>query len=157
MALWDWFKSPERKPTFPVGGYKLNMTLPDGPPLREFSKADYEALGAIDFVGGKIYHAPAVEFVGRQWKASLGAVHSKLYKIALFVETHDKTQAGEAAFAALTFCNNQLGKPTQQQTGLFMWDTTDGNVILQTVPALDGFAVNFFLTASSVREFQRRV
>ena len=52
----------------------------------------------------------------------------------------------------LAFCNEQLGKPAERRTGLFAWDTTDGNVILQTAEARDGFAVNLFLTARSVRE-----
>jgi len=156
MGLWDWlFTTQERKPSFPIGGYTLNMTLPDAPPLREFSPAEYQALGTIEFVGGKIYHAPNVEFVGRRWKVNLGSVHGKLYKIALFLQLAHKPQASEAAYAAMTFCNEQLGKPTQQQTGLFVWDTTDGNVIVQTAAVLDEFAVNLFLTASSVRDFER--
>ena len=145
----------ESKPSFPVGGYSLNMILKDGPPLREFSPADYKALGAIEYVGQKIFHAPTVEFVGRPWNLSLGAVQSRLYKIALSLQLGDKNEADEAAFGALTFCNERLGKPAEQHTGLFLWKTTDGNVVLQTAEARDGFAVNLFLTASSVREFRR--
>ena len=150
-----WFKKkPEPRPSFPIGGYSLNMTLREGAPLRELSPAEYEVMGR-QFVGETIYHAPAVEFVGKQWKLTLGAVRGRLYKIAPFLELRNKNEANEAAFAALAFCNEQLGKPAEQRSGLFAWDTTDGNVILQTAEARDGFAVNLFLTARSVREFQR--
>jgi hypothetical protein len=159
MGMVDWlFKKPERKPCFPIGRYVLNMMLPDGPPLREFSAADYQAFGAIEFVGQKIYYAPDIEFLGRWWKVNLGVVQGRLFKIALYLELDlwNKTQANEAAFGALTFCIDQLGRPAEQQTGLFRWDTSDGNVILQTGEAMDGFAVNLFLTSRSVREFQRK-
>lgn len=150
-----WFKkNPEPRPSFPIGGYTLNMMLREGPPLRELSPAEYEVMGRR-FVAERIYHAPEVEFVGRPWNLTLGAVQGRLYTIAPFLELRDKTEANEAAFGALTFCNEQLGKPAEQRTGLFEWDTTDGNVILQNAEAKDGFAVNLFLTARSVREFQR--
>jgi len=89
-------------------------------PLHEFSSSEYEDMGR-QFVGEKIYHAPKIEFVGRPWNLTLGAVQGKLYKIAPFLELKDKTEASEAAFRALTFCNEQLGKPAEQRTGLFVW------------------------------------
>lgn len=150
-----WFKKkPELKPSFPIGGYTLNMILKDGHLLREFSPAEYKVMGK-QFVGEKIYHAPEVEFVSRLWNLDLGVVQGRLYKIVPFLELRNKTEANEVAFGALTFCNEQLGKPTKQRTGFFVWNMTDGNVILQTAEAKDGFAVNLFLTARSVREFQQ--
>ncbi len=59
------------------------------------------------------------------------------------------------AMKALRFCTEQLGKPAKQQTGLFIWDTTDGNVILQTAETSEGLAVNLFLTSRSVQKFER--
>ncbi len=149
-----WFKKTKPRPSFPIGAYTLDMMLREGPPLREFSPAEYEVMGR-QFVGEKIFHASEVEFLGRRWSLTLGSVQGKLYKIAPFLELRHKTESNEAAFGALTFCNEQLGKPAKQRTGLFIWDTTDGNVILQTSEAKDGFAVNLFLTAHSAREFQR--
>ena len=150
-----WFKKKLKpRASFPIGGYALDMMLSEMSQLHEFSPSEYEVMGS-QFVGEKIYHAPKVEFVGRPWNLTLGAVQGKLYKIAPFLELKDKTEASDAAFRALTFCNEQLGKPAEQRTGLFVWDTTDGNVILQTDEARNGFAVNLFLTARSAREFQR--
>jgi hypothetical protein len=156
MGFLDWlFKKGETNTSFAVGVYSLNMTLTDGLPLREYSPTDYQALGAIEFVGQKIYHAPTVLFVGRPWNLSLGTVQGRLFKIALDRQLKDKNDANQTAIAVLAYCNEQVGQPVQQRTGLFVWATADGNVILQTAEAKDGFAVNLFLTASSVREFQR--
>jgi hypothetical protein len=106
-------------------------------------------------LGKKSITRRIIEFIDKRWKLNLGAVNAKLYKIAPFLELRNKNDANDAAFGALTFCRDQLGKPAQQQTGLFIWDTTDGNVILQTAEAQDGFAVNLFLTANSTRDFER--
>jgi hypothetical protein len=150
-----WFKKkPERKPSFPVGGYVLNMMLQDTSGLREFSQTEYEVMRR-QFVGEKIWHAAEVDFIhrARPWNLWLGTVEDRLYKIAPFFETWEKNEANEAASDALTFCNQHLGEPAEQRTGLFTWDTTDGNVILQTAETREGFAVNLFLTAGTVREF----
>ena len=150
-----WFKkTPDPKPSFPIGSYTLNMMLAEGPPFREFSPGEYEVMGR-QFVGENIYHAPDVEFVGKPWNLTLGIVQGRLYKIAPFLELGDKTEANEVAFRALTFCTERLGKPAEQRTGFFVWDTTDGNVILQTAECKDGFAVNLFLTARCASEFTR--
>lgn len=152
-----WFKNkPEPRPSFSVGGYTLDMVLIDGYPFCELSPAEYETIGR-QFVGERIYNAPEIEFVGKRWNITLGTVHGRLYKIASFLELEDKNEANEASSGALTFCNEHLGKPTEQRTGLFVWDTTDGNVILQTAEAKDWFAVNLFLTSRSVRAFQSLV
>jgi hypothetical protein len=77
-----WFKKkPEPKPSFPVGGYALNMMLKEGPPLREVSPAEYEVMPR-QFVGERIYHAPPIQFIGKPWNLTLGAVQGRLYKIA---------------------------------------------------------------------------
>ena len=150
-----WFKKkPKPRPSFPIGSYALDMVLREESPLREFSPAEYEVMGR-QFVGEKIFNAPDVELVGRLWHLTLGAVQGRLYKIAPFLELRNKNEANDAAISSLTFCNEQLGKPTEQRTGLFVWDTTDGNVILQTAETREGFALNLFLTANTAREFQR--
>ena len=81
-----WFtKKPEPRTSFPVGGYTLDMMLREAPPLCELSPEEYAAMGRR-FVGERIYHAPEVTFVGREWSLTLGAVRGRLYKIAPYVE-----------------------------------------------------------------------
>jgi len=147
-------KKQELRPSFAVGGYSLNMKLTPSPSLREFSREEYEALAPIEFVGQKIYHGPPVEFLGRPWDLALGAVKGKLFKIALTVMFEKKDEANQVAKKTLRFLNDKLGSPERQGTRMFVWDTTDGNVILQTVEAIQVFGVNVFLTSQAVREFQ---
>jgi len=47
-----------------------------------------------------------------------------------------------------------LGGPVEQQTGLFLWDTTDGNVILQTGELNEGFVLGLFLTRRPTGPFE---
>jgi hypothetical protein len=149
-----WFKKkPGLKPSFSIGTYALDMALIEEPPLREFSAAEYEVM-ARRFEGERIYHAPEVEFIGRPWNLNLGVVQGKLWKIALFLEMGDGNEANVAALVALAFCGAELGKPAKQRTGLYVWDTSDGNVILQTAEVYGSFAVNLFLTSNCLREFQ---
>jgi len=107
------------------------------------------------FVGDRNYNAPAVMFLGRQWKLQLGTVHGKIYKIAPYILVKEKKEANVVAMDTLRFCTEKLGKPSEQKTGLFVWDTTDGNVVLQTAETAEGPAVNLFLTSKSVRKFKR--
>jgi hypothetical protein len=120
--------------------------------LQEFSRDEYSVMGRR-FEGEKNFHAPPVEFAGRKWKLLLGTVNGTLYKVAPHLEFEKKGEANEAALSVHRFCTEQLGKPTKQRTGLFMWDTIDGNVILQTAESADEFVVNIFLTSGRVREF----
>jgi len=71
-------------------------------------------------------------------------------------ELRTKQEANPVAMATLQYCIEHLGKPSSQETGLFIWDTTDGSVILQTADAADGLAINLFLTSRETRNFKPR-
>jgi hypothetical protein len=55
----------------------------------------------------------------------------------------------------LRYCTEMLGSTISQRTGLFTWDTMDGNVILQTTETAEGLAINLFVTTRAVRDFKR--
>jgi|ERR1035438_1344218 hypothetical protein len=101
------------------------------------------------------YNAPPVTFLGRQWNLMLGTVHSKIYKIAPYLEVKTKPEANPIAMETLRYCMEQLGKPSSQKTGLFIWDTIDGNVVFQTGECADGFAINLFITSRGAATFKR--
>jgi len=143
------------RPSFPVGQYKLDDSTEGITGLIEFSAAEYAIMGR-QFEGERNYNAPAVMFLGRQWKLQLGTVHGKIYKIAPYILVKEKKEANVVAMETLRFCTEKLGKPSEQKTGLFVWDTTDGNVVLQTAETAEGLAVNLFLTSRSVRKFKRK-
>jgi hypothetical protein len=143
-------KAAERR--FSVGKYHLDMSVDSLPGLTEFTEKEYEVMGRT-FQGEANYNAPPVEFLGRPWKLMLGTVNRHVYKIAPYLELQDKTEANRMALATLGYCTAQLGKPVNERAGIFTWKTSDGNVILQTGAAADGFAVNLFVTTKNVSTF----
>src|SRR5438046_197602 len=146
--------STPTRPSFQVGSYKLGMLINNPCELGEFSPAEYAVFGR-KFRGEVCYHAPPVTFLDMTWKLMISTVNGEIYKLAPFLEFQSKDEGNKAAWTALCNCRAELGEPSQQQTGLFIWDTTDGNVILQTGECADGFTVNIFVTSMAVRTYQR--
>jgi hypothetical protein len=135
--------------SFPIGTYAVGESTQGIKGLSEFSPQEY-ALMPKEFKGAANYNAPPVMFLGRSWKMSLGTVNGRIYKVAPYMELNSKLEASKAAMAALQFCTEKLGRPAEQETGLFTWDTSDGNVILQTFETAEGLAINLFITSSAV-------
>jgi hypothetical protein len=146
--------SGTRRASFPIGPYHLNTSIDGIADLLEFSSAEYSVMGR-QFDGERNYNAAPVEFLGKRWNLMLGTVNRKIYKIAPFQEARSKDEANPIAMATLRYCTEILGKPDSQETGLFVWDTSDGNTILQTAETQGGLAINLFITSREVRNFRR--
>ena len=140
---------------FSVGEYKLDATVAGFSGLTEFSPKEYAVLGRA-FEGETDYDARPVMFLGRSWQLQLATVHGRIYKIAPYVILKDKGEANALAIESLHYCTAQLGKPTEQRTGFFVWDAIDGNVVLQTAEIAEGFSVSIFLTSQSVKTFKKK-
>jgi len=140
---------------FPIGKYRIDASVDGLADLVEFSATEYAIMGRR-FEGERNYNAPEVIFLGRQWKLLLGTVQGNIYKIAPYLELKTKQEANPIAMVTLRYCTEQLGKPSSQKTGLFIWDTIDGNVILQTADSADGLAINLFITSRAVQNFKPR-
>ena len=108
-----------------------------------------------EFEGEKNYYGPPVEFQGRQWDLMLGTVNGRIYKVAPFLEARSKQEANPIARETLQYCTKMLGNPDSKEGGLFIWDTTDGNVILQTTEIAESLTINLFITSRAVRSFKR--
>ena len=140
--------------SFPIGEYRIDAPVEGIAGLREFSPAVYAVMGR-QFEGEKNYFGLPVEFLGRQWDLMLGTVNGRIYKVAPLLEARSKQEANPIAMETLRYCTKRLGNPISQKTGLFTWDTTDGNVILQTTETAEGLAINLFVTTRAVRNFKR--
>lgn len=147
------FKSKPSGSAFAVGGYKLGDPT-DATGLAEFSEMEY-SIFERKFRHEQNFHAAPVQFLGYSWNLILGSVAGQIYKIAPYLEVENKLDANSVALAALNYCTLMLGKPSTKQTGLFIWDTTDGNVILQTAKVGNSFGINLFITSRRVREFEQ--
>ena len=152
--MWPFRKRVPNHASFPIGPYVLNMNATGLSGLRELSEQEYRVFPK-EFQGEKIYHGPPVEFLSLTWDTMLGVVNGTVYKIAPSFQTYEKNEANNAAMAALAYCSSQLGEPASQRTGFFVWDTVDGNIILQTAETHEGLSVNLFLTSSSIKGLPR--
>jgi hypothetical protein len=139
--------------SFAVASYNLDAPIGDLRGMVEFSAEEYATMGK-QFKGERSYNAQPVHFLGYSWQIMLQTVNGQISKIAPHMELTSKAEANRVATATLEFCTSLLGKPNKQETGLFIWDTTDGNVLLQTAENMEGLAINLFLTSRSVRAFE---
>jgi hypothetical protein len=147
------FKSKPSRPAFAVGKYKIGDPI-DIISLIEFSEVEYKVFERR-FKHERNFHAGRVEFLGYSWDLMLGTVAGKIFKIALCGAFDSKGEANPVAIASLRYCTELYGKPSSEETGLFFWKTTDGNVILQTAGTDEGFGINLFIKSSAVREFEQ--
>jgi hypothetical protein len=144
---------PPNPPSFAIGPYKLDTSIIGLKGLVELTPREYDIFPKT-FKGEKIYNGPNVTFLGSSWKVMLGVVEGKIHKINPYLEIYEKEQANEIAMKTLMYCKSKLGEPARQQTGFFIWDTNDGNVVLQTAETSEGFALNLFSTSRAVRSFR---
>jgi hypothetical protein len=140
--------------SFPIGNYKLNA-IADVTSLTEFSAFEYTVMGR-QFEGETNYNAPPVNFLNREWKLQLGTVNGKIYKIAPFLECENRKEADLATNDTLSYCKQKMGKPSEEKSGLVVWDTADGNVVLQPLDKAGLLGVALFLTSNAVRNFKRK-
>jgi hypothetical protein len=145
-------KTAATRHSFGIGEYRLDDSVGRFPDLVEFTPTEYATMGR-QFEGEKNYNAPPVSFLGHSWNVMLQSVNGQICKIAPHLVVPNKAQANPIAMSALQFCTAQFGPPIEQKTGLFLWHTADGNVVLQTGETADGLVVSLFLTSRSIRHF----
>lgn len=136
--------------SFSLCDYSLDMPLVSLGDLTELTEGEY-----IHFPrqlrGEAIYHAPNIDYLGHHWDIMIGMVDGEVYKLGASLEIEDQRQALEVIQAAFKACEFQLGTPTEEKQGLFVWDTTDGNVILQTASITGTVAINIYATSRNIR------
>jgi hypothetical protein len=146
--------------SFPIGEYKLGASTDGLTGLTEFAESEYALMGR-EFEGEKNYNAPTVEFLGNSWKLMLGTVYGRIYKIAPYLEDLNIEEANCIGTETFHYCWEKLGEPSKYHdgfplgTGFFIWQTTDGNVILQTVEAAGSYSINLFITSKLVGNFEK--
>jgi hypothetical protein len=149
--MWPFKNKIPTHSSFRVGDYKLDMSVNDFKDLVEFSAQEYSAIPR-EFKNGKNFNAPSANFLNREWQIQLGTVDNVIYKIAPYLLVKTKNEANPIAMQTLHFCTQELGQPSERKTGLFIWDTLDGNVVFQTGEAIDGWSINLFITSSNIRK-----
>ena len=152
--MWPFKKKVHKVRSFPISIYNLGDQVDNITDLVELTASEYLVMNR-NFKNQHIYKVPPVKFIDKSWNMMIGTVNGQIYKLSPYLELSNKQEANKIAIDTLSFCTGKLGKPTEQRTGLFIWDTIDGNVILQTADAADGFAINLFITSNAARNFTR--
>lgn len=144
-----------RSASLPISTYRLDMSIDGLKDLAEFSDAEYLIYGR-NFDGEKNFHAPGIDLVNRHWKLALGTVWGKVYKIALDFESESKNTVIDVSTDLMKYCQQKLGKPSEQQETVYVWDAPDGNVVMQFGKAGTTYMINLVETSRSVRGFAPR-
>jgi hypothetical protein len=139
---------------FPVGEYVLKDPVAKFAMLVEFSPTEYAIMGR-HFKDEKNFNAPPTYFLNRTWNIQIQTVNGQVTKIAPHVVLQNEDEATQVATEALEYCTRELGSPVKLKTGFFSWKAADGNVVLQTDNASNGWLVSLFLTSSILREFEK--
>lgn len=135
--------------SFNLGDYSLDMPLASFGKLIELTEREYVHFPR-QLPGEAIYHAPPTEFLGYRWDMMIGMVNEEVYKLGASLDIEDQWQAHDLIQSALKACEVQLGTPSEEKQGFFVWDTADGNVILQTASIMGTVAVNIYVTSRDI-------
>lgn len=130
---------------FRLGNYHLGMPLKTIDGLRELSKTEYDSFGR-DSLQEAIYHANPAEFIGRNWNIMVGATEGHLYQIAANLEIDVEDKSRELSDSIFEHCEFQLGTPTEEEPGIFIWDSNDGSVIFRFAIIVDTFAASLLIS-----------
>ena len=134
---------------FTIGPYKLGMSLAACGRLIELTADEYKIFPR-QFKGETIYHALSFTLFGK-CTTMIGAIGPRIYKISSSNETDGQADFVQVMKQTLSYCESAMGTPSEEGQGFFCWQSSDGNVILQTAAAGRTFAVNIFITAAFIR------
>lgn len=139
---------------FAIGDYRIDTSISVTHKLVELTAEEYEFFTRM-FKNEKTYKVPPAVLLGRSWNVMLGTVGGRVWKVAAFVELDNIAEAKRLTDEVMRYCISQLGKPTEEQSGLITWDTRDGNVILQHATVMGTAAINLFVTSRAASSFER--
>ena len=146
-----------RRGTAPtIGAYRLDMMARATSRFVELSQAEKQALNlVVEFKNERVFHAPPADYGGFKWDVVLGAVDDRVYKISsvLFLQTRATRDAAWRKIEGLL--RAPLGSPASSTPAVLIWDTEDGNVVLNRADAGDAYALVLTLTSSAVKGFAR--
>jgi hypothetical protein len=77
-----------------------------------------------------------------------------VYKIALYFESESKNTVIDVSTDVMQYCQQRLGKPSEQQETVFVWDGSDGNVVVQFGKSGNTYLISLFQTSRNVRIFK---
>lgn len=139
-----------------IGPYHLDMKTTDLSRLAELTPSEKAALGVlIEFKNERIYHAPPGAFVGASWEIILGAVDDRVYKVSALLTSPSQGQRDTQWQNVDAQLRTQLGSPASASATIMIWDTEDGNVVMNRAEGGGTYALVLTLTSRAVTGFVR--
>jgi hypothetical protein len=140
--------------TFPIGmqigHYSLGQDITGLRGLTEISWSEYAMLPKT-LPREKIFKAADITFLGYPWNLVLGTVDGYIYKLSAQLMSDFRDMAAAAFSESVMYCSNQFGKASLAKDGtIATWDTSFGNVIVDTGSALGQHYVNFQATSGAL-------
>ncbi len=149
--LWPFRKRPLPEPCFSVGQYRIDTAIDELEGLTPLLPTELMALNAaVHFEGERIWHAPEADFLEMKWDTILGTVRNTIYKIAI-QWTGPRDQTGKAYRDVLIYCTKHYGNGHNHM----VWDTSDGNIVVDSRNIGSLGILNVFVTSRKVRDFKR--
>ena len=153
IKSFSWASDPVKPKSFPIQSYRLGMPIDGVKGMVELSTEEYKIFPKT-FQDEKIYKTPNVLFLGFSWDMMIGAVGKKIYKMNPGIVTKNEKLANEVSIKTLEYCKSKLGDPVDEKIGRVIWDTEDGNVILQTGETEEGFAIFLFIASREAKNYK---
>jgi hypothetical protein len=150
-------KPKVRRGTAPtIGPYHLGMNTSEASKLVELTPAKKKALNpVVEFKGERIYNAPPANFAGTNWEIVLGAVDNRVYKVSALVVLDNRDRRDTMWRNLNDLLRTPLGSPASAEANIVLWDTEDGNVVMNRADADGAYAVVLTLTSSAASNFVR--
>ena len=147
-----------------IGNYSLTQKIECAQGLKEFSEEEYfmaETVGMKRMLEDeKMFNGPAIEFASVPWETTtIGSTKGRIYKICLQLNSSSKKSAKDILSTVVKFINNKVGRYNEHPflSDKFIWDTTEGNIILYRMTRFNIHSVNIFFTSNIIREQMSRL
>jgi hypothetical protein len=147
-----------------VGVYSLTQEVNTAQGLNEFSEEEYllaEGAGIRRVLEDeKFFNAINVQFAANPWDSiMIASTKGKIYKISLQFNSRNKRLARTVLRTTLAFVNQQIGKYNEHPflSNKYVWDTTEGNIILYRISSFEIHSVNIFFTSSIIRDQMQKI
>ncbi len=142
-----------------IGHYFLTQEIDCAQGLKEFSDEEYylaENFGMKRILEDeKMFNGISAVFASIPWETTtIGSTKGKIYKICLQLNSTNKKNAKKVLNTVVKFINKEIGRYNEHRflSDKYIWDTTEGNIILYRMSKFNIHSVNIFLTSNIIRE-----
>ena len=135
-----------------IGDYYIGQDIKTVRGLVEFTSEEYAVFQSFpdwfNLPGEKIFKGPDITLNRHLWYLTIGSLNGKIYVLALQHFGDDRAIADSLFEETLKYIKSQIGAATEQTKTpkRYVWNSTDGNVLLAERQAMGFWSVNFLVT-----------